>query len=219
MVSEHLKNKLNLAARALAKGGFVHAYGHCSIRLSDKEFIVCAAKPMGLIKNDKPVKVKVDGELPEGVLGEVRIHQAIYKNRPDVNSICRTMPANVMALSALGVTAKPRHGFGTYFWPEIPLWPDVQLIRTPEQANGIANMLGTGKAIIMQGNGLITAGEDIEKAVVWTWYAEDTARVELEYLKTGFSRPTIDKVNSAQRATEKGMIIERMWQYMTAGIE
>ncbi len=34
-------------ARALARGGLVNAYGHCSVRLDEKSFLVCAAKPMG----------------------------------------------------------------------------------------------------------------------------------------------------------------------------
>ncbi|MBL4639540.1 MAG: class II aldolase/adducin family protein [Kordiimonadaceae bacterium] len=208
--------KLNIAARALANAGFVHAYGHASIRLDEDRFLVCAAKPMGLITDaDKGTTVPVIGDLPDGVLGEVRIHQQIYKHRPDVQSVCRTMPPHVMALAALGRTAKPRHGFGTYFSPELPLWPDIQLIRSDEQAEGIAEQVGDGKAIMMQGNGLITAGASIEHAVVWAWYANDMARVELEHLRTGLDNPVISPEACTARATEKGLIIERMWDFLT----
>jgi len=214
---EAIQKKLNVAARALAHAGFVHAYGHASIRINDDSFLVCAPKPMGLITDtDKGTIVPVKGELPEGVLGEVRIHQRVYQNRADVKSVCRTMPPHIMALAALARTAKPRHGFGTYFSPELPLWPDIQLIRTDEQATGVAAQLGNGKAIMMQGNGLVTAGASIEHAVVWTWYANDMARVELEHLKTGLDNPVISHEACVARATEKGLIIERMWDYLTA---
>ncbi|PHR90882.1 MAG: class II aldolase [Robiginitomaculum sp.] len=217
--SQDIQKKLNLAARALAKAGFVHAYGHCSTRLDADTFLVCAAKPMGLIDlAEAGTIVPIAGDLPQGVLGEVRIHQQIYKNRPDINAVCRTMPPHIMALAALARTPKPRHGFGTYFSPEIPLWNDPQLIRTMEQAIGVAGVLGDGRAVMMRGNGLVCAGADIEQAVVWTWYAEDMARIELEHLKTGLDNPVISPAACAQRAIVKGRILERMWEHLTAGI-
>lgn len=211
---------LNLAAKALAKAGFVHAYGHCSVRIDTDTFLVCAAKPMGLIDlKDSGTIVSINGNLPEGVLGEVRIHQQVYKNRPDVNAVCRTMPPNIMALAAMARTPKPRHGFGTYFSPQIPLWADPQLIRSEPQAIGVAALLSEGRAVMMQGNGLVTAGTSIEQAVVWTWYAEDMARVELEVLKTGQDMPVLTPEACTQRATVKGRILERMWDYLTYGIK
>lgn len=214
------QHTLNLAARALAKAGFVHAYGHCSVRIDVTTFLVCAAKPMGLIDlNDTGTIVPIEGDLPDGVLGEVRIHQQVYKRRPDANAVCRTMPPNIMALAAMVRTPKPRHGFGTYFSPEIPLWADPQLIRSEPQAVGVASLLGEGRAVMMQGNGLVTVGASIEQAVVWTWYAEDMARIELEVLKTGQGMSVLTPEACAQRAIVKGRILERMWDYLTHGIK
>ncbi len=106
-------------ARALARGGLVNAYGHCSVRLDDKSLLVCAAKPMGLIRSGEPgTVVPVQGALPDGVLGEVQMHQQIYQRRPEV--ICRFLSPNVLALAALGLTPKARHGFGSYFYPQCP---------------------------------------------------------------------------------------------------
>ena len=84
------------AARALARGGLVHAYGHCSARIDQESFLVCAPKPMGLIEPGEDGQVvPIDGPLPDGVLGEVRIHQQIYRKRPDAGGVCRTMPPNL----------------------------------------------------------------------------------------------------------------------------
>jgi hypothetical protein len=72
------ERRVRLAARALARHGLVHAYGHCSERLDANHFLVCAARPMGLIAAGEPgVIVPVVGPLPDGVLGEVRIHQQL----------------------------------------------------------------------------------------------------------------------------------------------
>ncbi len=209
---------VRMAGRALARAGLVHAYGHCSQRLDKDHFLVSAAKPMGCITpGDRGVVVPVAGPLPEGVLGEVRIHQRIYALRPDVGGICRSMPPNVMALGTLCRTPRPRHGFGAYFSPSVPLWDDPQLIRSDERAMGVAETLGMARAVVMRGNGAVTAGRDLMHAVVLTWYLEDAARVELEVLKTGLCGAELSPEEASERATEAGRILERMWSYLTVG--
>lgn len=218
LAREEDQKTVRLAARALARSGFVHAYGHCSQRIDEDHFLVCAAKPMAqILSSDVGVVVPVHGDLPDGVLGEVRIHQKIYAKRPDVGGVCRTMPPLVMALGCLKRTPKPYHGFGSYFGRNVPLWDDPQLIRTDEQAEGLSDLFGAGRALVMRGNGAITAARDLEHAVVWTWYLEDAARIELEILKTGLEGQMISPDECEKRATLKGRIIERMWQHMTFG--
>lgn len=208
------------AARALARAGLVHAYGHCSARLDAGSFLVCAARPMGMIAlGEAGTVVPVDGPLPDGVLGEVRIHQRIYQRRPEVGGVCRSMPPNVMALSTLRRTPRPRHGFGSYFAPGPGLWDDPQLIRSDDQAVGVADALGDNRAVVMRGNGAVTAGENLEQAVVFTWYLEDAARVELEVLRCGQfdTAPVLDEAEARARAVGTGRIYERMWDYLTDG--
>ncbi len=77
-----LQMQVRMAARGLAHAGLVHAFGHCSARIDARHFLVCAAMPMGLIKDEPGTIVSVDGALPQKVLGEVRAHQAIYAARP-----------------------------------------------------------------------------------------------------------------------------------------
>ena len=89
--------RLRLAANALGRAGLVHAYGHCSVRLDADRLLVCAPRPMGLIGDEQGTVVPITGELPPGVLGEVRAHQAIYSARPDINAVCRVMPPALMS--------------------------------------------------------------------------------------------------------------------------
>lgn len=208
------------AARALARAGLVHAYGHCSARLDENSFLVCAPQPMGMIKpGEDGTVVPVDGELPDGVLGEVRIHQQIYQRRPEVGGVCRTMPMNVMALSTMSKTPRARHGFSSYFAPQPPLWDDPLLLRSDEQAAQLAETMGDNRALIMRGNGAVTAGECLEDAVVFAWYLEDAARVELEVMKCGEadSAPLLTPEQVEIRAVGTGRIYERMWEYLTGG--
>ncbi len=88
-----MQRMVRMAARAAGRHGLAHAYGHCSQRLDDERFLVCSARPMGLIgPHEAGIVVQVHRPLPEGVLGEVRIHQQIYARRPEVRGIVRGMP-------------------------------------------------------------------------------------------------------------------------------
>lgn len=218
-VNESIQVRVRCAARALGRAGLVHAYGHCSQRLGDDAFLVCAPMPMGLIRREPGIVVPIKGPLPEGVLGEVRIHQQIYQRRLEVGGIVRSMPPAAMTLSAAGVTPRVRHGMGCYFSPGVPLWDDVQLVRSDAQAAGVAELLGAGPAVVMRGNGLVTAAASLEKAVVLTWYFEDAARIERDLRSAGLADPAqeISPDAARQRATDAGRIFERMWDYLCAG--
>jgi HCOMODA/2-hydroxy-3-carboxy-muconic semialdehyde decarboxylase len=175
---------------------------------------------MGLIAAGTPgAVVCIDGDLPDGVLGEVRIHREIYRRRPEVRGVARTMPPKIMSLSTLRLTPRPRHGFGSYFFPGIPLWDDPLLIRNDAASKQLATQMQDGFAIVMRGNGLITAGESVEEAVVRAWYAEDAARVEIDALSAGNNGdPAFFSEQEAKiRSTWSGRILERMWAFLTAG--
>lgn len=215
---EELARTVRVAARALARAGLVHAYGHCSARIDADHFLVAPSRPLGLVGPDEPCTVvPVQGPLPDGVLPEVRIHREIYRLRPDVGGVARVQPPRTMSLGVLGRTPVACHGFGAYFHPQPPLWDDPLLLRSDEQAARLARQLGDARAIVMRGNGAVTAGGSLQEAVVLAWYLEDAARVELECLSTGIEPVRFTDEQSAIRATWNGRLLERMWDYLTAG--
>lgn len=204
----------------MARAGLVHAYGHCSVRLDDKHCLVTAPRPLGLLGVDEPGDmVSLREPLPEGVLGEVRIHQAIYRRRNDVEAICRITPPTVVTLSTMGVTPRARHGFGAYFAPAPPLWASPALVRDDPSAEGVASALGDqAPAIVLRGNGAVVTGSSLMQAVVLAWYLEDAARVELAVRQAKAEADgELTPEEAAQRAIWHGGIAERMWDYLTHG--
>jgi len=203
------------ACRAIGRAGLAHAYGHCSLRLNAREFLVSPAKPLGLVSNtDSPVTVPIEGPLPADVLGEVRIHQQIYKTRGDVCGIVRFQSPKLVSLSALGRSPHARHGFGSYFAPQPPFWNDPRLVRDDERAAAVARTLGAARAIVLRGNGAVVVGSSLEEACVMAWYLEDAARVELDVLAAGEPGFVLTTSEAADRATLQGRIIERMWDWL-----
>jgi HCOMODA/2-hydroxy-3-carboxy-muconic semialdehyde decarboxylase len=216
-----LARRVRMAGRALARAGLVTAYGHCSARITGESFVVSPSRPLGLLAPDEPcVEVATDGPLPPGVAGEVRIHQAIYRRRPDVGGICRAQPPSAMALSVARLTPRARHGFSSHFAPMPALWDDPALVRDDEAAAAVALALGTGPAIVLRGNGALTAGATIEEATVLSWFLEDAARVELEARKLAGAGVPVTELTAAEaerRATWDGGLLDRMWAYLTRG--
>ncbi len=210
--------RIRQGARALARAGLVHAYGHCSLRISDDEFIVSPAKPLGLVGlDDATVTVAVDGPLPPGALPEVIIHQGIYRRRREVGGVVRFQSPQLIALSTLGLTPRARHGFGAYFAPHPPLYDDPRLVRDAASAAIVVEKLGPARAVVMRGNGAVAVGASIEEAVTMAWYLEDAARVELAVLATGMKGLEFTPDEVRDRAIIAGRLIERMWDYLTAG--
>jgi HCOMODA/2-hydroxy-3-carboxy-muconic semialdehyde decarboxylase len=214
--------RVRKAARAMARHRLVHAYGHVSARLSDEEFLVCAARPMGCIApGEDGMRVPVRGDLPAGVLPEVRIHQQIYALRPDAGGICRIQPPRLMSLSALRMTPRPRNGSGTYFAPQPPLWDDPMLARSDEKAHALARTLGGARAIVMRGNGAVCVGANIEEAACMAFFLEDAASIELDVLQAGNGAAREAAIYTpeevAARAVSTGGLFERMWDFLTWG--
>jgi HCOMODA/2-hydroxy-3-carboxy-muconic semialdehyde decarboxylase len=210
--------ELRMTSRALARAGLVHAYGHCSSRIDAEQFMVSPAKPLGLVlPGDAPVIVSLNGALPTGALPEVLAHQNIYRLRTDVNGIVRFQSPHIMSLSALGRTPRALHGFGAYFAPYPPLHDDPRLIRDAASGVAVAEKLGSARAVVMRGNGAIAVGSSIEEALVMAWYLEDAARVELAVLSTGLQGREYSAAEAKDRAVTAGRLVERMWDWLTAG--
>jgi len=219
MTMEEIARTTRIAARALGRAGLVHAYGHCSARVDDERFLVCPPVPMVHVQVGQDCnEVPVYGPLPEGLLGEVRLHQQIYRRRSDAGGVVRFMGPAMMALAALGRVPEMRHGFGTYFAPRVGYWDDIQLVRDDARAVGVIDAMGESAGVIMRGNGAVVAGETLQEAVGLAWYLEDMCRVELTALSSGLTDlPVVQSAEAEARATRQGRIFERMWDYLSDG--
>lgn len=217
-----LQRRVRVAARALARHGLVQAWGHCSARIDADSFLVCASKAMGRIGlGEQGTIVHINEPLPSGVLGEVRIHQQIYKRRPDVGGVCRTFPPQTVALSTLRRTPRPRHGVGA-FNAACRFWDDPRLLRDDGLAAELAAHLGDAPSLVMRGNGAVTVGPSIELAVGFAWCLEDAARVEtlVHSVASGADADAarLSAEEISLRQVSAGAVFERLWDFL-AGMD
>ena len=204
-----------LAARAIARHGLAHAYGHVSARLDGQRFLVTGPYPLGRTKLGAPLVVcPIDGPLAAGALPEVRLHQEVYRTRPEVGGICRFQSPNVLALSAMGKTPRALHGLGSYFAPAAPLWDDPALVRDPERAAAVVKLLGDARAVVLRGNGAVTVGASVREAACHAFCLEDAARLELAVLATGMAPIPYTAEQAKTRGAGEQNLYDRMWDYL-----
>lgn len=202
----------------MARHRLAHAYGHVSARIDAGSFLVSPAIPLGLVEaNDQGTVVPLDGHFPADALPEVRMHREIYRRRPTIGGVVRVQPFAVTALSALGRTPRALHGLGTYFAPAAPLWSGTALIRDDAQAAAVADMMGEAAAIVLRGNGCVTAGVSIAEAASLAFFLEDAAKVELALLSATATALEYTVDEAAARAIRAGMLFERMWSFLCSG--
>lgn len=189
------------------------------MRLDPDHFLVCRAGALSTIKaGEDGTVVPVRGNLPSGVLGEVRVHQQVYARRPEIGAICRFSASNVMAVSVLGRAPRIRHVFGAMFAPEVKYSNDIRLMRDDAIAAEVACLMGDSPGIVLRGLGAVTAGADIKQALCLAWFLEDMARLELAMLSSGQAdqAPVYTTEEALGLASWSGNVAERAWDHLTA---
>ncbi len=187
------------AARALARAGLVHAFGHVSVRVGDRAILTPTSPPLDRVEAADVVEMPLAGDrtrLPERAPLESPLHLAIYGARADVRAVCRIHGPAVAVWSTLGIPPL-LHGFGGIVEP-IAWWDDPALIASKRIAERAAGILGQAAGMILRGNGAVAVGRDLEQALARAWALEDRCRVALA---AGQGARVLSSANLALRAS------------------
>lgn len=204
------------AAHALAAEGLVTAFGHVSVRQEEQDsFLITPPQPLGSLGPEESLlEVSLnEDDLPEGVPGEAWVHWAIYNSRRDVSGICRAQPPISTAIASAGIPIRPLHGQGAFLGEEVPIYDDSRLIRGREAGEELAGSLGDAGGIIMRGNGTVTVGTSIGKAVARMWVLEVSAEINRTAAITGTPR-VLNKEEFSYWESVSEEILERIWSYL-----
>jgi ribulose-5-phosphate 4-epimerase/fuculose-1-phosphate aldolase len=196
MIDENIVTKLIDAGRILAGEGHSDmTRGHISVRTSDDAggFLI---KPhtFGLEEMTRAnltscdlAGVRISGGPRHS---EAFIHSEIYRARPDVSCVLHTHPDHVVAFSSTGLELRPWSQPACVFFEQLPTFAEtVDLIRSPEQAAGVARALGPHRAVLMRSHGVAVAGGSIEEAVILSIMLENACRMQLLTLSAGRAAP------------------------------
>ena len=184
--------------------GVTSALGHASMRVPSEpnKFVVKGREyeldALSEMQADDMVVCdtegfKVGGRPELTQCSEIKIHSCIYKTQPQVNSVVHVHPRYTVLLSVLGVTIVPMCQEGAPLVRNpLKVYPHVKTIQTDEEGMDLATLMGSDKAILMQGHGAVTTGKDLEESVTAMLQLEEQARMNyLAYSAAGRDYPKI----------------------------
>ncbi|MFQ6026526.1 MAG: class II aldolase/adducin family protein [Dehalococcoidia bacterium] len=184
--------------------GVTSALGHASMRVPSEpdKFVVKGREysldALAVMRPEDMVICNTEGYLVGGREGltqcsEIKIHSCIYKSRPDVQSVVHVHPRFIVLMSVLRVTLVPmcQEGIELVRQP-LPVYPHVKTIQTDEEGTEVAELLGDGSAMLLQGHGAVTTGASLSQSVTSMAQLEEQARMNyLAYCAMGREHPHI----------------------------
>jgi HCOMODA/2-hydroxy-3-carboxy-muconic semialdehyde decarboxylase len=151
--------------------------------------------------------------LPAGAPAESWAHLALYRARPDVDSIARAQPPGAFAVAAVTDTMPPLHGQAAWLGRAVPIHNGAQLLRSAELADRAARSLPTGEALLLRGNGALTLGADPGIAVTRMWLLSHACDIWLAARAAGPVNPLTAEEIAAWRSV-RDELLPRLWQHL-----
>lgn len=210
-----------VASRVLALedlGDFV--LGHVSVRDPDGRGVWMKASGWGFeeVTPERVVLVGWDGRVLAGSGRrhlEYPIHTEIMRARPDVHAVVHAHAPHAVAFAALAEPLRPISHEGTMFVP-----PDItrftktgDLILTQELGQALAGTLADRNAALMVHHGIVTAGENVQTAVVHAILLERACRKQLLAMAAGELRTWSSDEEALTKRT-RVYSPELIWAYL-----
>lgn len=186
--------KLAAAYRILARLGLDDGIaGHISLRVPeapDYFWVNPFGKFFSEVTGENLVLINHHGEIIDGGpminFAGFCIHSAIHKARPDVICAAHTHPPGGTAFSALGIELEPLDQVGCSFYEDHVLHTEYGgVVLDHDYAEGIAQALGSKRALVLQNHGLLTCGANVEQSLIDMIDMERTCNVNLKAYATG----------------------------------
>lgn len=227
MMARSLPAQIVRISRALHAMGWVANHdGNVSARASPGRVLIT---PTAVSKADvdESMLVEVDGagEVLAGSRkppGELDLHLAAYRARPDVRAVVHAHPPVATAFGVAGasldlavlpeIVVSLGHG--------VPTAP-FAMPRTPEACRAVEETLQRADAILLPGNGVLTVGADLEQAYLRMELVEHFAKIVKAARELGgvkeLTPEQVARLIEARRKAGLGAPAERAAEAAAAG--
>ena len=219
--------QLVTANRILAREGIVDAFGHVSIRHSERpdRYILSQSRAPELVELDDLMEYTLEGDPIDqrgrSMYAERPIHGGIYEARDDGMAIVHNHSPTVVPFSVTNTPLRPMFHLAAIIGTELPVW-DIRdnfqdtslLVTTMDQGRDLACCLGGRRVSLMRGHGCVVAGKSIREVVMASVYLQVNAGLLLQSLPLGevkyLSPGEIELMSASQmRPTSQ----DRAWEY------
>jgi len=193
-----LIDDLVVANRILSNEGILDGLGHISARSAQRpdHFFLSRDLAPGLVTAADLVEYDLDGnpvnaKAPQGYR-ERFLHAAIYKARPDVQSVVHSHMPSVLPFTDLNVPLRPMYHMASFLVAGVPMF-EVRtvkgqvgmLIDNNTVGAALAQALGNKTVALIRGHGAAIVGSTTPDAVSNAIFLDVNARVQAQAIALG----------------------------------
>jgi HCOMODA/2-hydroxy-3-carboxy-muconic semialdehyde decarboxylase len=224
------RRDLAIANRILAREEVVDHLGHISSRHPEdpSRFLLSQSRSPELVTPSDIKEYDLAGtpteEAPHPMYVERFIHAAIYRARPDVNSVAHAhaydlLPFTVAYDAKLRAVVHPAYTIGT----EAPVWDfrdrfpnGTPLVLDMTQGDDLAATLGQDSVALMRNHGFVVALDSVVSTIYASVYLKVNARVQSEAMRFGgdvsYLQPReLEAIDALYRNAPH--TVDRAWEY------
>jgi HCOMODA/2-hydroxy-3-carboxy-muconic semialdehyde decarboxylase len=223
---ENLLNDLVTASRILASEGIVDSFGHISARHPERpdRFLISRVRAAELVNREDIVELEMDCSpvhpTAERLFAERVLHAAVYRLRPDVNSVCHHHAPSVLPFCVSGVPLVPVIHLGATMGTVVPFWDSRDefgdtnlLVATEAQGLSMARALGSNWTVLLRRHGATVAGRDARECVFRSIYGARNAEVQWRAMQMGQLQPlTPGEALAAEEFNLTPIAVVRTWE-------
>jgi ribulose-5-phosphate 4-epimerase/fuculose-1-phosphate aldolase len=217
-----LRQQLADVCRVLFRLHLVDYMGHPSVRIPGTEHVLIKPRHSMRIRAQDAIQpedmavIDLDGNHLAGEdapPGELFIHTAIYRARPDVQAVVHTHQpfATVMSIGEAPILPV-LHVEGDLVERPVPLWPHAMLVTNKELGADLAGTLGDHTVVLLQGHGVTSVAATPAEAALHAIHLEHLAEANWRVLAMGRQPRVIPSDELRQRAAA-GVGWQVRWAY------
>ncbi len=194
--TQDLKRRLVEALQVITGEGVLSGSGHLSTRIPGTETFLINPRFAGVLADPKDIcTVDLNGKRIAGkgpVPSETPIHAAVYRRRPDVQSVLHCHARYSVLVGLLDSGLVPFNREARLFADGVPIFPESRGINDFELAGHMVEALGPHYAIFLRGHGTVVAGPGIEGTCISAIQLERACQDQLLMMSLTELRPLAD---------------------------
>jgi L-ribulose-5-phosphate 4-epimerase len=213
-----LRQDVIAACKILSQRRLVEGFGHVSARIPRSDwFLLTPRVSLELVRPTDLLVLNLKGNVVQGHKPppfEAPLHAAIFRARPEINSVARFHARRANYFGASRRRLHPVHNHGSFFFGGVPVFAKTDLISTGALAEQVVKILGKKPAVLLRGNGQVTVGRSIPEAVMMAIYLEETADIYYAALQIGTPVSlSAGQARSRRQETLSAIDLKRAWDF------
>jgi ribulose-5-phosphate 4-epimerase/fuculose-1-phosphate aldolase len=177
-----LRGQLATCTRIFAMQGMIGVFGHVSVYQPEAKRIFITpgmGSDKGSLRSEDMVPIDLSGKPLEGEQGppvEWPIHTALHGARADALAVAHLHTPYATLFAIAKRRFQPVTLQGAIFAGGVPLYPEAQLITTPARGDNLLNTIGSKRAALLRGHGIVVAGSNLQEVLYSSFVLEDDAK-------------------------------------------